>query len=268
MSASTTTMPFKASSDNRLEHGSFNDLPADTMNGSTTKVTFTAPPDNRLEAGSFNVVPADYPPTIDATSVDAKAVSETVVAGLNKALATKDYQALAALFVDDSYWRDHLCLSWDFHTLKGRETISSFLKTECRLRRVEIDGDLAHKAPQVSTLDVLGEVKCVAFFVKVVTAVGSGQGLIRLTTRDGEWKILTCFTTLKELQGHEEPRNSRRPTGHPESRDAKNWIESRTSEMNFEEKDPAVLILGWSSPLPSPLLFPHHKDELWLMQRF
>ncbi|KAI0136880.1 hypothetical protein BJ170DRAFT_728267 [Xylariales sp. AK1849] len=212
--------------------------------GSIPVAVSKAPSDERLEPGSFNIIPAKYPPTLDASSVDAEAVVKSIVAEFNEALRSKDYQALVNLFLDESYWRDHLCLSWDLHTLRGREQISTFLKTQCRVQHVDVDSTQPHRAPQVGTVDVFGEVKCVTSFINVVTDVGSGQGVLRLTTQDGVWRILTCFTSLKELNGHEEPRLGRRPTGHDGGRDGNNWLETRNLDMNFEDKDPAVLIIG------------------------
>src|SRR2546430_10546384 len=47
-----------------------------------------------------------------------------------------------SLFLQESYWRDHLGLAWDFHTLKGPKNIVAFLessKNGCRIKSIAID---------------------------------------------------------------------------------------------------------------------------------
>ena len=45
----------------------------------------------------------------------------------NAALAAGDPQQFAALFCDDSYWRDLLALTWDVRTFAGRDLIVASL---------------------------------------------------------------------------------------------------------------------------------------------
>ncbi|KAI1860801.1 uncharacterized protein JN550_011263 [Neoarthrinium moseri] len=212
--------------------------------GSVSVASFNAPTDERQDVGATNIVAVDYPPTINTASIDAIAVARSIVAEFNEIIKSKDYKALGDLFLDDSYWRDHLCLSWDFHTLKGRNRISSFLETATKAPHIDIDETEAHRSPQVANVDVYGHVKCVTTFLKVTTDVGSGQGVLRLTKRNEDWKILTLFTTLQKLDGHEEPRGSRRPTGHEGGRNGKNWHETRTDDRTYHEKEPTVLVIG------------------------
>jgi hypothetical protein len=49
---------------------------------------------------------------------------------------------------------------------------------------------------------------------------------------------------MVEIKGHEE--NKERPFGvrHGEQQGRKNWKDRRIDEINFEGKDPAVLIVG------------------------
>lgn len=209
------------------------------------------PSRDRVEPGSVNI-PVGQPPTTSSTppaSVDE--VATTVVDNLNKALQAKDHQGIAQLFLENSYWRDHLALSWDLHTLKGRDRISSFLSSEgIRLTKLEIDRSSPLRAPHFGPIDGgIGEAKGVEFFVTFITEVGKGQGVARLAEKDGQWKIFTLFTSLRELTGREERLNHRRPKGveHGGRPDRKNWQERRTAEANLEGKDPTVLIIGMAS---------------------
>jgi hypothetical protein len=216
--------------------------------GSLPITILTAPSDERQEPGSVNVKAAQYPSTFDASSVDPAAVAQSVVSEINDALKKKDAKAVGDLFLEDSYWRDHLCLSWDFHTLKGGAAVTDFLQKQFTVQSISIDSSAPHRSPQVANVDAFGDVKCVTTFIKVTTEFGSGQGVLRLTTRNGAWKILTLYTTLKGIRGHEEPRGPRRWAGHTGGRNGMSWQETRDADRNFEGKDPAVLILGMPQP--------------------
>lgn len=203
-----------------------------------------APSDNRIEPGSFNIGVAQFPRPLDVSSFDPTTVAQSVVAAFNYALKKKDPQAVGDLFLENSYWRDHLCLSWDFHTLKGGAGVLKFLQKQCPIQSVSIDSSVAHRSPQVVSLDTLGEVQCVSTFVNVTTDLGSGQGVLRLATSNGTWKIYTLFTTLREIRGHEELRGRRRWDRHAGGRDGMTWKETRDADNTFKGNDPAVLIIG------------------------
>ncbi|OLN96200.1 putative indole-3-pyruvate monooxygenase YUCCA1 [Colletotrichum chlorophyti] len=208
-----------------------------------------APPlpfSERIERGSVNLQPRPHPPSVRSTSVDAEKVASDVVSAFNAALKSKNYADLAELFVSDGYWRDHLCLSWDLHTLKGRDKIRSFLGRGCRLNEIHVDTSSAHRAPQLAALDAHREVQCLQFYIKVNSEVGPGEGVVRLTESGDRWEILTFFTTLRELKGHEEPLRQRREKGveHVGIRDGKNWKERREESLNYESTEPTVVIIG------------------------
>ncbi|EXJ89608.1 hypothetical protein A1O3_02675 [Capronia epimyces CBS 606.96] len=201
---------------------------------------------DRCEPGSVNIPVAKWPKTAETTSVDSDAVATKIVDAFNSALAKRDTKAIADLFLEDGYWRDHLSVSWDLRTLKGREKIAGFLANGCPLTKIEIDRSTAYRAPQLGAFDGTGDVKGIQFYFNFTSQVGTGQGVARLAERDGEWKIFTFFTTLRELKGHEEAVGPRRSKGveHGGKPDRKNWLERRKAEIEFENKEPVVLILG------------------------
>ncbi|KAJ4513954.1 hypothetical protein HRR83_004881 [Exophiala dermatitidis] len=202
---------------------------------------------DRCEPGSVNIPVAKWPKTAQTTSVDANAVANKIVDTFNNALANGDTQAIADLFLDDGYWRDHLGVSWDLRTLKGPKKIAEFLAdVGCPLQKIEIDRSSAYRSPQLGAFDGTGDVKGIQFFFNFTSKVGAGQGVARLAERDGQWKIFTLFTTLRELKGHEEAVGPRRSKGveHGGKPDRKNWLERRRAEINFENKEPTVMILG------------------------
>ncbi|KAL4972969.1 hypothetical protein BDW66DRAFT_169064 [Aspergillus desertorum] len=211
----------------------------------------------KLEPGSINIPVGTFPPTCKTPkeTINAHAVATSTLSQLNAALSTSDIPAITALFLEQgSFWRDHLCLSWDFRTAKGREAVASLLrqveKEKLEHVRLEVDVSTPFRSPQVSAIDAFGDVIGVQFFVTVSTAIGSGRGVVRLAEdNEGQWRIYTLYTVLQELTGYEERISSRRPFGavHGEvsGRPRLNWQERRDAEANlFENNQPAVLIVG------------------------
>lgn len=157
--------------------------------------------------GSHKLPFGIFPPS-SQSPVDAGEVSSRLMEALNNAIKARDVPAIKALFHDNSYWRDHLCLSWDLRTFKGSDKISDFVaNSPTNLNSLDIDWSSDLRSPKQGPIDGLygpaSEVSGIEFFVKVSTDVGSGRGVVKLAEVDGQWKFFTVFTTLK---GIEEPR--------------------------------------------------------------
>lgn len=210
-------------------------------------MTTTIPSRNRIEPGSFNVPVGKFPTTSQSLSVDPNEIASDILHRFNTLLSKKDYVDVANLFLEDGYWRDHLCLSWDFRTVNGREKIADFIQGS-KLTQIDIDRSSAFRAPKIGPIDAFGDVIGIEFFTNVSTEVGRGQGITRLVEKDGEWKIFIVFTSLQELKGHEEGLHERRPKGveHGQHLESKNWKDRRTADLNYEDKEPAVVIIGVS----------------------
>ena len=213
------------------------------------------PPSNIVLPGSRLLPTAPLPDThstlssLPPSSTSFKSIVEVWIFDLNKFLSG-DQASIAKLFFEESYWRDLLCMTWDFHTLQGPVQISKSIQSspqDRRLTLVSLDESSAHKLPQASDF---GGLKAVQAFLKVETTTGRGEGLVRLvsdTNDGGKWKALTLFTTLKELKGYEENVSSRRPQGTESSPEDKsrNWKDLLVAQHNFEGgRQPTVLILG------------------------
>lgn len=199
------------------------------------------PSSQRVEPGSVNIPVGKLPSPPKSPPTDVNAIADAFVNHFNQTLSSKDVQGITRLFdADNSYWRDHLCLSWDLRTWKGQKKIAEFLQGGCRLKSIEIDRSSAFRAPHLSPLGI-------EFFIKCTTDVGTGQGIIRLTEdASGEWKIFTIYTVLRHLSGSEETLGRKRPQGvaHGENKGRKNWHDRRTADTKFEGRDPAVLVVG------------------------
>lgn len=210
------------------------------------------PSSQRIEAGSFNVQTAHFPGPSDDIPIDAQAAAAEFTSQFNNALGKGDIQGLSGLFLEESYWRDHLALSWDLRTLKGSRGVASFLETfkgindYIRLKSIDLDTSSSFRSPSVANIDPAGKTKGVQSFLNVNTEVGTGRGFLRLVHEQGRWKIFTLYTTLRELNGREENISSRRSKGveHGSKKNPKTWLERRTEQSNFEKSEPSVLIVG------------------------
>ena len=208
------------------------------------------PSSERSVPGSVNLAVHKFPSAGSSPS-DPASIANEVVKAINDALSKDDVIALADLFEDDCYWRDHLALSWDLRTFKGKQKVLNFLKENgCTLKSIELYTDNAFTSPRVGAFDGVGEVKGVEFFFTFKSKQGAGRGTCRLSEdKNGKWKIFSFFTQLIELAGFEEPTGSRRAQGvqHGGKPDRKNWLEQRQAESNYEEgREPTVLIVGQS----------------------
>lgn len=211
---------------------------------SRTKDQMSLPSRERVEPGSCNIPLGQFPETNIAPG-DPDKIATELVAQLSRAIQDKDATAISQLFLENSYWRDHLCVSWDFRSVKGRSAIAKFV-TEGSSVGLTVDRSTPFRAPHNGPIDAFGEVHGVESFIKVITSYGSGQGVVRLAQVANEWRVFTISTTLLELKGHEEATNARRPVGvkHGEQQGRQNWKDRRTAHSNYEDKDPTVLIVG------------------------
>ncbi|RYP80163.1 hypothetical protein DL770_006358 [Monosporascus sp. CRB-9-2] len=194
------------------------------------------PSSERVVPGSVNIPIAEWPATMTNKSVDARAVASKIISDFNQSLEQKDHKAIAGLFVENGYWRDHLGLTWDLRTAKGKGKIITFLENGHHLLKVDLDESSPSYAPQVTPLRGDGSIKGIQFFTIVKTQQGSGRGVVRLVEDAGQWKIWTFFTSMDELSGHEEPLGPNRASGvqHGALAGRKNWLDRRVEECNFE----------------------------------
>lgn len=205
------------------------------------------PSRERVVPGSCNIELGQFPKTMSESEsdlpLDPNVIADNIINQLNLGLSARDKAAVASLFLDNCYWRDHLCYSWDFRTIEGGQAIAAFV-TEAPPSKIEIDRSSDSKSPHKAPIDSFGDVFGIEFYIKVTTENGQGNGIIRLAEHDSKWYIFTVFTSMVELKGHEE--NKERPFGvrHGEQQGRKNWRDRRIDEINFEGKDPAVLIVG------------------------
>ncbi|KAL8785429.1 MAG: hypothetical protein Q9213_003359 [Squamulea squamosa] len=212
------------------------------------------PPSNHGIPGSNVLQHVDLPEITPKSSVpiNPQRVATAWLDAFNDLVAGHDI-SVKDLFLEDSYWRDLLCITWNYHTYHGLAKISSVVKNKDqkgRLQALAIDSSTDIKKPTICAIDFNGNLQGVQAFLTLETAVGRGRGLVKLLpdARDrGKWKAYILFTTLEQLKGYEESVYARRPTGvdHGVHPGRLNWQERRNVEANCEGSfEPTVLITG------------------------
>ena len=204
----------------------------------------------RIEPGSVDIPIGVLPPTSTSTPSNPQEIAQTLLTKLNDSITKKDTASVAALFSENSYWRDHLCLSWEFRTLKGAASLAKFATQDGSPVSLEIDTSSAFRCPRAGPIDAFGEVNGIETFVNVKTSFGKGTGIVRIAQHGEEWKLFTVFTTLLEITNHEEAIYGRRPVGaqHGTQLGRTNWQDRRNADIDFEGKEPAVVIVGMYFP--------------------
>ena len=250
---STSSSKHQISSANTMATAAIQTLPVRPV--SITADVQAIPSHMRSVPGSVNIPVAKFPPTSNKTdaAIDAQKVATAFVDAFNEGLKNKDFKAIAGLFVEDGFWRDHLALSWLFRTVHRPKAIQDYLQ-DCagsrdgfRLKSISVDSSTPTRTPRAAPLDGAGNVTGVLVIVGLDTAIGTGQGVARLVEDGGQWKIFTLYTRLLELKGHEEVINGRRPKGveHGGKPGRKNWAQRRAEAADFNDgTEPAVLVVG------------------------
>lgn len=156
--------------------------------GSIIQQSPGVPSAHRVEPGSFPLHLANFPQT-QPPAKDPGVIAEAWIESFNISIHEKEP---SSLFLKESYWRDHLCLSWELRCLQGSENIKAFLKKGgCRIKSLKISS--SRNAAQAPTVMTLAEgVNTVQAFIEVETDVGSGSGMIKFHS------ITSIFSLLIE----------------------------------------------------------------------
>jgi putative flavoprotein involved in K+ transport len=164
------------------------------------------------------------------------------LAEFEKAFSASDSASLEALFQPDSHWRDLLAFTWRVKTVSGAAKILAALKRHgvgAGATGFEIDRE---RTPPRRVTRAGTEV--IEAIFRFETACGRGIGLVRLIPESA--RAWTLLTALDELKGFEESIGSRRPRGESYSRDFRgpNWLDKRKAAAAYDDRDPAVLVVG------------------------
>ena len=165
------------------------------------------------------------------------------------ALVANDMVAVDELFVEDSYWRDLVAFTWRLSTFGGLGNINAAMR-EFVLPASPKNIQLAVDRTPPRWVNRVGVDTIEAIFC-FETNSGKGTGLLRLVPAPESNKGFAAWvllTTLDEIEGHEEQIGERRPRGEEWSGGfgSENWMDIRTRQMAYEDRDPAVVVIGGS----------------------
>lgn len=184
---------------------------------------------------------------LDVTADDLTICVDEWLVDFENALSGADPEGLAQLFHADSYWRDVLAFTWRITTFQGAKHVASALiSRSVPVRASGFRTDRERTPPRNITRAGTEAIEAIFTFE---TAVGRGDGVVRLIANpadDDHLKAWTLLTALDELTGFEERVGDARPTGDSYSRDFRgpNWLDLRNAAATYEDRDPAVLVVG------------------------
>jgi len=169
------------------------------------------------------------------------------LAAFESALGRRDAAALGKLFRAESDWRDVLALSGSIGTVSDRAPLATALLAGLvRAGATDFAIDANREPPR----DVAraGE-DCVEAILSFRTAVGRASALVRWRRADcraGSAEAWTLLTALESLTGHEEDDILARTEEPPFERafHGPNWLDRRAVAQRYDDRDPAVLIVG------------------------
>lgn len=178
------------------------------------------------------------------TTADA----ETATIWLNRfetALRACDREALEAMFQPACYWRDMLAFTWAISPHEGRDNVvGGLLQAQPKVHARNFEIAEGRKPPR--RVRRLGTEVTEAIFA-FETDAGRCHGILRLPV-DTPRRAWVFSSSLSEIKGYEEPIGDRRPAGAAYSRNfgGDNWADLRAREQAFEDREPAVVIMGGS----------------------
>jgi putative flavoprotein involved in K+ transport len=178
------------------------------------------------------------------TNASAKATTESWLGEFTTALAAGDAPRLAALFANECHWRDILAFTWDLHTTSGASAIAERMAhaaTGMAPRGLKLAA--GRTPPRLVKRAGTDAIEAIFTFE---TRIGYCNGVVRLVSEDGKPRAWTLMTALDEIRGHEDPANGKRWQDVDWKRNfgGENWADRRRRAIAYEERDPAVLVVG------------------------
>ena len=164
-----------------------------------------------------------------------------------QAVSSASSDTLRELVHEDCHWRDLLAVTWQVKPVSGLRNILALIQSftpDTRPYGFQITQD--HAAPRAVARAGVEVIEAIFCFE---TRVGRCFGVIRLTpptSNTDQLKAWSLLTKLEEIKGFEEQLDRNRPSGESYSRDFKgpNWRDLRDIDVRYEERSPAVVVIG------------------------
>lgn len=166
---------------------------------------------------------------------------------LERAVLEDRGQEFDDLFLEESYWRDMVALTWDTCQFWGRDAIrDAIVGYAASAGFADLRLDEERSVPTV--VDFIGEPYVEVFFA-FVTTVGTGKGFVRLVQDASAacgLRALMLATSLVALDCAPEPAGRHPRLGFEPSEPGETYGEWVASKSDFADHDPDVLIIGGS----------------------
>ena len=163
------------------------------------------------------------------------------------ALAQLNPVGVRNLWLEDCHWRDVLGMHWDIDTLSGKDKVCEALISRAQAFKPK-NWSLARGSLKELAV-TQAEDQSLTCLLQFETNVGPGEGVLRLVrdpSGQHDFRAWSLMTSLVEIRGHEENFKKLLQKRGQFNRSflGPNWLEKRNKETNFEDRDPAVLIVG------------------------
>jgi putative flavoprotein involved in K+ transport len=160
------------------------------------------------------------------------------------ALADGDTAGIAALFATDCHWRDIIAFDWDLRTTSGAQAIAARLAALAPRAAPRGFAIAPGRTPPRRVMRAGTE--AIEVLLAFETATGPCTGVVRLVQQAGVARAWTLMTSLAEIRGHEDPAEGRRWQDVDWKRNfgGENWADRRRRAVAYQDRDPAVLVVG------------------------
>ena len=141
---------------------------------------------------------------VNRDSIDPRSITKAWLDNLQQKISQEQLKEVSDLFIDESWWRDIIGLSWNITTKRGTNEISQYLQSQAaksgfRQLRITDQGALQ---PRLSDMGGLIWIES-GFTFK--NNAGTGRGIVRLANVGPLlWKAWIVHTNLDELKGYPE----------------------------------------------------------------
>lgn len=165
---------------------------------------------------------------------------------LEQALAARDLAAFDALFLDESFWRDMVALTWDTCQFWGKPEMHAVVEHASSTGFSNLRLDPERSLPRIA--DFIGQPYVEVFFAFDV-AVGRGKGFVRLQHDPSAplgVRAHMVATSLVALHCAPEPTERHPRLGFDPAYPGQTWGEWCAAKSDFTTRDPDVLIIGGS----------------------
>jgi cation diffusion facilitator CzcD-associated flavoprotein CzcO len=176
---------------------------------------------------------------------NAPAQAADWLARFEAALLTNDAHAAAELFLPNGMWRDVLAFTWNIETQFGRGEIESMLRETLTRTNPQNFVIPPHRTPS-RWVSRAGR-DCLEAILEFDTTFGHANATLRLVPDAAHPSRLLAWvlvTNLQELAGHEEAYKRRQVEDDTRDYGAENWLDRRHKEQAYDNRDPAVVVIG------------------------